>query len=252
MGELVGVVSAAQGELVCGIGAALESLHWSPTMLRCSDDMSAIDTPSVLFLGKDRCQVHKLMHVHQPSRCVVVSSAGTLATAIPLVEAGALVVNAAAPFPVLTRLIDCALRQILSGREPQRTSAARLRYLVREVGALERLTPLEALTLQALMDGGSAAQIAGKTHRSLHTVRSQIKSLCSKLGVHSQVSAIAVAERSGSFAAVDLARGTFGAVTDGISLARCGRAAYVCDEAIFPWGAGTTPVGRDKSASGLL
>lgn len=206
-GEQVGVVSSFQEGLGAAIGAALERLGWSPTMLHCPAGLSAIGSmPAVLLPDKESCHPHKVMSACQPGRCVVVTSIGSLSAVMPLAEAGSFVLNSAAPFLLLVQLIDKAARQILSDQKSSRASVARLRCLVREVDALGRLTPLEAQTLQALMDGNSAAQIADQTHRSLHTVRSQIKSLCSKLGVHSQVSAIAIAERSGSFTAVDIAR----------------------------------------------
>jgi DNA-binding CsgD family transcriptional regulator len=213
----IGVISPLQEGLSAGIGAALECLDWIPTMLQYPGGLSAIGSvPAVLLLNKEWCQPYKVMSACRPSRCVVVTTIEVLAMVIPLADAGSFVLNAATPFVLLVRLIDQAIRQILSGQKAGRASAARLRCLVREVDALGRLTPQEALTLQALMSGDSAMQIADRTHRSLHTVRSQIRSLCTKLGVNSQVSALGIAERSGSFTAVDIARGTFGAFTDGI------------------------------------
>ena len=62
-----------------------------------------------------------------------------------------------------------------------------------------RLTPFVALTakeqavLAALMEGSSAEQIAREAFVSLSTVRSQIAAVLSKLGVNSQLSAVAAA-----------------------------------------------------------
>lgn len=236
-GKQVGVVSPFQEGLSAGIGAALERLGWSPIMVQYPGGLSAIDNmPAVLLLDKEWRQPYKVMSACQPSRCVVVTSIEVLAMVIPLADAGSFVLNAATPFLLLVQLIDQAIRQILLGQKAGRASAARLRYLVREVDALGRLTPQEALTLQALMDGDSAVQIANRTHRSLHTVRSQIKSLCTKLGVNSQVSAVAIAQRSSSFTAINIARATFGAATDG-SVAAHGleaRAAARTDKPAFP------------------
>lgn len=211
-GQRVRVVSPMQEGLSAGIGAALERLGWSPTTPHYPGGLTASDNSPVVLLALDQesWAPHNVMSAYQPSRCVVVTTIGVLTAVIPLADAGAFVLNAAAPFHVLIQLIDQAIRQILAGYRSDRAAAARLRCLVREVDALGRLTPQEALTLQALMNGDSAAHIAHRTHRSLHTVRSQIKSMCSKLGVNSQVSALAIAERSGRFTAVDIARGTFG------------------------------------------
>lgn len=60
-----------------------------------------------------------------------------------------------------------------------------------------RLTARETQVLAALMDGHSAEQIAAEAFVSLTTVRSQIRGLLTKLGVNSQLSAVATARRAG-------------------------------------------------------
>ena len=57
----------------------------------------------------------------------------------------------------------------------------------------ERLTQREALVLGALIDGQSAVDIAKANFVALATVRSQIRSVLQKLGVRSQLAAVAVA-----------------------------------------------------------
>ena len=59
-----------------------------------------------------------------------------------------------------------------------------------------RLTTRERVVLGALMDGASAEQIATSSFVSLATIRSQIRSILEKLGVHSQVAAVAMAHRA--------------------------------------------------------
>jgi two-component system, NarL family, nitrate/nitrite response regulator NarL len=63
--------------------------------------------------------------------------------------------------------------------------------------AFERLTPRESAVLQALMDGKSADQIAHENFVSVATIRSQIRSILMKLGVNSQLGAVALARKSG-------------------------------------------------------
>ena len=46
------------------------------------------------------------------------------------------------------------------------------------------------------MDGASAEEIAKASFVSMATVRSQIRSILEKLGVHSQVAAVALAHRA--------------------------------------------------------
>jgi two-component system nitrate/nitrite response regulator NarL len=67
----------------------------------------------------------------------------------------------------------------------------------------QRLGPFAALTraeqdvLAALMEGLTTNEIAGERFVSLETVRSQVKSVLRKLGVNSQLAAVALARSSG-------------------------------------------------------
>jgi DNA-binding CsgD family transcriptional regulator len=63
--------------------------------------------------------------------------------------------------------------------------------------ALMQLTPKEREVLLALMRGATAREISKECYVSLPTVRSQIRGILSKLGVSSQLAAVAVAYRSG-------------------------------------------------------
>jgi DNA-binding NarL/FixJ family response regulator len=59
------------------------------------------------------------------------------------------------------------------------------------------LTPREASVLGGMLDGLSAEQIAERDFVSLATVRTQIQSVLRKLGVTSQLAAVAAARRAG-------------------------------------------------------
>lgn len=61
----------------------------------------------------------------------------------------------------------------------------------------DELTPSEAQVLCQLMDGQSASDIASNRFVSLPTVRTQIKAVLTKLGVNSQLEAVALAHRRG-------------------------------------------------------
>lgn len=67
----------------------------------------------------------------------------------------------------------------------------------------QRLAPFTQLTVRehqvlvALMDGMSADEIAASTYVSLATVRTHIRSILQKLGVNSQLAAVAMALRAG-------------------------------------------------------
>ena len=85
-----------------------------------------------------------------------------------------------------------AIRTVADGRSlftPR--SIAQLLNSRREVEAqLERLTPREKEVLRMMAEGTSSREIASKLGISYTTVRTHIRSLGSKLGVHSKLEAI--------------------------------------------------------------
>lgn len=62
---------------------------------------------------------------------------------------------------------------------------------------LRQLTPREAEILARLMDGMTVERIAVESVVSAGTVRTQVKSILAKLGVNSQLQAVALASRAG-------------------------------------------------------
>ena len=64
---------------------------------------------------------------------------------------------------------------------------------------MARLSPAENQVLRGLVAGLTAAEMAIRSQHSVHTIRSQIKAVLSKLEVGTQVSAVAIAHRSGQF-----------------------------------------------------
>jgi DNA-binding CsgD family transcriptional regulator len=105
------------------------------------------------------------------------------------------VVDADQPFGDLLRSLDRVLGGA-AGPEPDGRLAAALREREREAGRFAALTPREQWTLGQLIDGLSAAEIAANEQVALATVRSHIRSVLAKLGVSSQVAAVALAHRS--------------------------------------------------------
>lgn len=59
------------------------------------------------------------------------------------------------------------------------------------------LTRREREVLVELTRGYSAVEIAARQHLALTTIRSQIQAVLHKLGVHSQIAAVAIARQSG-------------------------------------------------------
>jgi DNA-binding NarL/FixJ family response regulator len=91
-----------------------------------------------------------------------------------------------------TPLIGCAAREAMI--DELRIERAGLR---KALTPFERLTLREREVLAALVDGLSAEEIADTQFVALTTVRSQIRSVLQKLGVRSQLAAVAHANRVG-------------------------------------------------------
>lgn len=118
------------------------------------------------------------------------------------IEAGAIgVLSKSAPFDeVLETLIRATQREATldaAERDRMLQSLRERRAQERErLAPFERLTGRERLVLAALMDGQSAECIAESSFVSMATVRTQIRSILEKLGVHSQLAAVALAHRA--------------------------------------------------------
>lgn len=119
------------------------------------------------------------------------------------VEAGAIgIISKKEPFE---RLIDNVSdvvtgRVILSTGARERMLADLRAHRSREgekLAPFQRLTVRECEVLQDLLEGKNAERIANESFVSVATVRSHIKSLLAKLGVNSQLAAVAMARRSG-------------------------------------------------------
>jgi two-component system, NarL family, nitrate/nitrite response regulator NarL len=119
------------------------------------------------------------------------------------IEAGALgIVGKSQPFDELV----AAIRDAVEGKPPM--SDAERQDLLAELRRhrdaerqrtelFDRLTPREQDVLAGLMDGKTAEEIARQSYVSLATVRSQIRAILMKLGVRSQLAAVAAARRAG-------------------------------------------------------
>jgi DNA-binding NarL/FixJ family response regulator len=117
--------------------------------------------------------------------------------------AGALgVLPKSSPLEDVVTAVDRAVR-----REPVVTDAQRMSWLraadhrraqtETALAPFRRLTPREEEVLAALVDGEPAVAIAGRATVSEATVRSHIRSVLTKLGVGSQLQAVAKARHAG-------------------------------------------------------
>ena len=102
--------------------------------------------------------------------------------------------------------VEATLRDVLAGNPliGCTTREALIDELrIERAGMRKALTPFEQLTMRerevlaALVDGLSAEEIADTHYVSLTTVRSQIRAVLQKLGVRSQLAAVAHANRVG-------------------------------------------------------
>lgn len=119
------------------------------------------------------------------------------------VEAGALgILSKRADF---CELIDAVGRALLGDTTHFERQRRELLTALRELRSsqhlrlapLRTLTPRETEVLSGLVDGHSAEELASLMYVSVATVRSQIRSILRKLGVNSQLAAVAVAHRAG-------------------------------------------------------
>lgn len=119
------------------------------------------------------------------------------------VEAGAEgIVTKDQAFGELVRAVTDAATRGRSMSDEQRTALLQeLRHQRREErehqALFGRLTPREQHVLAELVDGKAAERIATDSFVSLSTVRSQIRSVLAKLGLNSQLEAVALVRRAG-------------------------------------------------------
>lgn len=180
------------------------SVESRETILRCAQEAS----PDVVLLDLDLGPAGSGVDLVQPlcelaGEVIIVTGttdADRLASAL---EAGAcgFVLKTAAPEELLDSVHRAARHEpLLSDRD--RTSyvlAMRNRRKERkdELGPFTRLTSREVQVLARLMDGKSAEAIARLSFVSEATVRTQIRAILTKLGVRSQLAAVARAHRAG-------------------------------------------------------
>lgn len=135
-------------------------------------------------------------------RVVMVTGVADRARLGACIEAGAAgVVSKRAEFTVLMGAVKRAASgapvQSDDEREDLLEEARRRRRADRDrLAPFEALTPREQVVLRHLMAGESAETIATLSYVSLATVRSQIRAILLKLGVNSQLAAVALARQA--------------------------------------------------------
>lgn len=119
------------------------------------------------------------------------------------VEAGAIgIIDKSEPFDrLIEQITDVTVGRGILSRPAREALLAGLRSHRadenRRLAPFARLTVRECEVLHALIEGKNADRIAEESYVSVATVRSHIKAVLAKLGVNSQLAAVALAQRSG-------------------------------------------------------
>ena len=111
------------------------------------------------------------------------------------------VIRKAAPLDEVVGLLDHAVRGDDVGNDAERFGwykAFRASETARAaaLAPFEHLTERESCVLASLVDGMTVDEIAEASFVAVSTVRSQVRSIFQKLGVHSQLAAVALARRA--------------------------------------------------------
>lgn len=125
-----------------------------------------------------------------------------IALARCLVRGAQGVIRKSVSFDRLVDYVDAALdgRPVPDVATTQQLRAELIEHQRREqerMSPFASLTPREEQVLGALVEGRSADTIASESYVSIATVRSQIRTILRKLGVHSQLEAVALANARG-------------------------------------------------------
>ena len=199
-------------------GSALSIMSRSPLVVIIEDDDGAVAT--------------ELLTHPSLAGLICVGSIHSIGMLAQLASRGATVLNQAAPILVLLELVQQALLtpaargphpdgpppcarpgELSRPGEPPRPGElsvlAELTQRQSEAERLARLSPAENQVLRGLVAGLTAAEMAIRSQHSVHTIRSQIKAVLSKLQVGTHVSAVAIAHRSGQYRWLHTALATF-------------------------------------------
>jgi DNA-binding NarL/FixJ family response regulator len=197
VGALGGVLGAEPGLAVIGTassaGEALSVAELHPP------DVAVIDT----LLGPDDAMdlTDRLIRLHPDVRAVVLIDGEDPAPVLAAVLAGA---TAVVVKPVAVHALAGVILGVAAGEThiPPRLLTGVLAVLRPGVpvdgwaGRLARLTQREQEVLREMAEGRDTAAIAERLFLSPHTVRTHVKHILAKLGVHSSVEAVSIVLRA--------------------------------------------------------
>lgn len=187
-----------------------DDVHLVPGELERGAILAAVEqvAPDVvlldLFLGSLGASVEMITPIcGAGSRVLVLTASQDPVMLAQCLEAGASgVFDKAQPFEeLLTYVVDAALGRITMRPAARDALLAHLADHRRDTDALRasfgRLTDREEAVLVAIIEGFNADEIAARLTVAVSTVRSHIRSILDKLGVNSQLAAVALARRAG-------------------------------------------------------
>jgi DNA-binding NarL/FixJ family response regulator len=203
--ELVGEVLVAALERRANFQARLEMLEadtsasalvqtvvrWHPEVVVVSHDVGSPETSVALVTGLAHAgsgvvAVTTSLEPHIWGRYLAAGARAVLPHTAQLPELMGAIRATTSGQPTMSRVRREALMALWSGRVREHAEAAQ---------RLRRLTPGERLVLARLMEGFTVTKIAKQRVVSTATVRTQVKSILSKLEVNSQVGAVGLARR---------------------------------------------------------
>ncbi|HUH07012.1 MAG TPA: response regulator transcription factor [Egibacteraceae bacterium] len=187
-----------------GLGAALVMSDSAEAILAAQREHEA----QVVLLDLDLGVFGSSVQLIEPLRAgganvVMLTGATDRIRLAECLEAGAVgIVAKSAPFDELVIAVRRAVSEtaLMSAHERATLLDELRRHRAAERAShepFERLTGREGEILDALIDGRQAEAIAQDSFVSVATVRSQIRSVLMKLGVNSQLAAVALARRAG-------------------------------------------------------
>lgn len=194
-------VVSTSGVLSAAVAAGLEAIGWSSARPATVVSAGRAGPPTgkfkiVVVADEDDLLPELAAMVHPVDGPVVaVAHRGAGRSWRLAVEHGALVVDADQPLLAQLRAVDRALAGGGPAVPERGAMAESARRWVSEADRVSSLTARESEVLDLLMCGNSAGEIAGRLVVSLPTIRTHIRAILQKLGVSSQLAAVAMACR---------------------------------------------------------
>ncbi len=187
--------------IAAGFAAGLRELGWSEVQAYAPKASQATARPSgrpisVVLVANRRGELPPPPDVEHV-QTIVVGGRCAAKSVLAVVDTDVIgIVDGDEPFESQVRAVD----RVLGAAPPDvdlDVRIATVRRQVDEADRLRRLTRREQGVLEALEAGLSAAEIAAADVVALTTVRAHIRAILAKLGVQSQLAAVALAHRAG-------------------------------------------------------